>query len=53
MSVRPGSSSGRMNQDRLDLNMSVDGFNDNDEDKDESKRKSRNLSEKKRRDQGN
>jgi len=42
-----------MNQDRLDLNMSVDGFNDNDEDKDESKRKSRNLSEKKRRDQGN
>ena len=55
MSVRPSSFSGSLalDQGRLSLSMSVDGFNDNEEEKDESKRKSRNLSEKKRRDQEN
>jgi hypothetical protein len=36
---------------RESTSMSVDGFDDNDSEKDETKRKSRNLSEKKRRDQ--
>jgi hypothetical protein len=36
---------------RESTSMSIDGFDDNDSEKDETKRKSRNLSEKKRRDQ--
>jgi hypothetical protein len=36
---------------RESTSISVDGFDDNDSEKDETKRKSRNLSEKKRRDQ--
>ena len=46
MSVR---SVGRRNS----ISMSVDGFDDDMDEKDETKRKSRNLSEKKRRDQFN
>lgn len=46
MSVRSG---GRRNS----ISMSVDGFEDDGDEKDETKRKSRNLSEKKRRDQFN
>ena len=46
MSVRSG---GRRNS----ISMSVDGFEDDMDEKDETKRKSRNLSEKKRRDQFN
>ena len=33
------------------MSASMDGFDDNDDEKDDTKRKSRNLSEKKRRDQ--
>ena len=46
MSVRSG---GRRNS----ISMSVDGFDEDGDEKDETKRKSRNLSEKKRRDQFN